>query len=199
MRYATPLSFQVASRTRREPVTNVLLYAAQSDLRGEDHGECQRSQSLGTHPALARYLPPKIGIRPAIDGRRKGVRESLENQTMDMAKSAAKFFSGNLRHPNGLPVECVIADTCIGGVAEAAEAADKFARQGVGAFSHRFALLVLRFGDHGYGSADAQSGLGFQRHERPGRGLPGSRVGGAQSERAAGLRHLWKGRAGRGR
>ncbi len=75
---------------------------------------------------------PKIGIRPAIDGRRKGVRESLENQTMEMAKSAAKFFSGHLWHPNGLPVECVIADTCIGGVAEAAEAADKFARQGVG-------------------------------------------------------------------
>ncbi|MGB7593790.1 MAG: L-fucose isomerase, partial [Terriglobia bacterium] len=75
---------------------------------------------------------PKIGIRPAIDGRRKGVRESLENQTMEMAKSAAKFFDEHLRHPNGLPVECVISDTCIGGVAEAAEAADKFARQGVG-------------------------------------------------------------------
>ncbi len=75
---------------------------------------------------------PKIGIRPAIDGRRKGIRESLENQTMEMAKSAAKLFTENLRHPNGLPVECVIADTCIGGVAEAAEAADKFAREGVG-------------------------------------------------------------------
>ena len=75
---------------------------------------------------------PKIGIRPAIDGRRKGIRESLENQTMGMAKSAAKLFAENLRHPNGLPVECVIADTCIGGVAEAAEAADKFAREGVG-------------------------------------------------------------------
>jgi len=73
----------------------------------------------------------KIGIRPAIDGRRKGVRESLENQTMEMAKSAAKLFAENLRHPNGLPVDCVIADTCIGGVAEAAEAADKFAREGV--------------------------------------------------------------------
>jgi len=75
---------------------------------------------------------PKIGIRPAIDGRRKGVRESLENQTMEMASSAASFFSEHLRHPNGLPVECVISDTCIGGVAEAAEAADKFERQGVG-------------------------------------------------------------------
>ena len=75
---------------------------------------------------------PKIGIRPAIDGRRKGVRESLENQTMEMAKNAARLFSKHLRHSNGLPVECVIADTCIGGVAEAAAAADKFAREGVG-------------------------------------------------------------------
>jgi L-fucose isomerase len=75
---------------------------------------------------------PKIGIRPAIDGRRKGVRESLEAQTMGMAKAAADFLEKNLRHPNGLPVECVIADTCIGGVAEAAECADKFARAGVG-------------------------------------------------------------------
>ncbi len=75
---------------------------------------------------------PKIGIRPVIDGRRKGVRESLENQTMTMAKSAAKFLSENLKHSNGLPVECIISDTCIGGNAEAAEAAEKFAREGVG-------------------------------------------------------------------
>jgi L-fucose/D-arabinose isomerase len=76
---------------------------------------------------------PKIGIRPAIDGRRKGVRESLEGQTMAMAESAARLISENLRHPCGSPVECVIADTCIGGVAEAARAAEKFAREGVGA------------------------------------------------------------------
>lgn len=75
---------------------------------------------------------PKIGIRPAIDGRRGGVRESLEEQTMGMARTAAEFLEKNLRHPNGLPVECVIADTCIGGVAEAAEAAEKFRREGVG-------------------------------------------------------------------
>ncbi len=74
---------------------------------------------------------PKIGIRPVIDGRRRGVRESLEEQTMAMARAAARLISDNLRHPNGLPVECVIADTCIGGVAEAARAADKFAREGV--------------------------------------------------------------------
>ncbi len=75
---------------------------------------------------------PKIGIRPVIDGRRKGVRESLEKQTMTMAKAAVKFLSENMRHPNGFPVEFVIADSCIGGVAEAADAAEKFAREGVG-------------------------------------------------------------------
>ncbi len=56
---------------------------------------------------------PKIGIRPVIDGRRRGVRESLEDQTMGMARRAAAFLEKNLRHPNGLPIECVIADTCI--------------------------------------------------------------------------------------
>ncbi|MCX7711154.1 MAG: L-fucose isomerase [Clostridia bacterium] len=75
---------------------------------------------------------PKIGIRPTIDGRRRGVRESLEVQTMNMAKSAAKLLTENLRHANGTPVECVIADTCIGGVAESAKCAEKFAREGVG-------------------------------------------------------------------
>jgi len=75
---------------------------------------------------------PKVGIRPTIDGRERGVRESLEVQTMNMAKAAAKLIEENLRHPNGLPVECVIADSTIGGVAEAADCADKFAREGVG-------------------------------------------------------------------
>ncbi|MCX6383617.1 MAG: L-fucose isomerase [Actinobacteria bacterium] len=74
----------------------------------------------------------KIGIRPTIDGRRKGVRESLEDQTMNMAKSAADFLSKNLKHSNGMPVECVMADTTIGGVAEAAMADEKFEREGVG-------------------------------------------------------------------
>src|ERR1051325_9764330 len=75
---------------------------------------------------------PKIGIRPTIDGRRKGFRESLEGQVMAMAKNAAKFLSANLKYPNGKPVECVIADSCIGGVAEAAACAEKFAKEGVG-------------------------------------------------------------------
>lgn len=75
---------------------------------------------------------PRIGIRPTIDGRRKGVRESLEDQTMGMAQRVASFLSANLRYPDGTPVECVIADTTIGGVAEAAQTAEKFAREGVG-------------------------------------------------------------------
>lgn len=74
---------------------------------------------------------PKIGIRPCIDGRRNGVRESLEDQTMQMAKSAAKLITDNIRHPNGLPVEIVIADTTIGGVAEAVACQEKFDREGV--------------------------------------------------------------------
>ncbi|MBN2010480.1 L-fucose isomerase [candidate division KSB1 bacterium] len=75
---------------------------------------------------------PKIGIRPVIDGRRKGVRESLEEQTMNMARAAASFLQKNLMHGCGLPVECVIADTCIGGVNEAAQCSEKFRRSSVG-------------------------------------------------------------------
>jgi L-fucose isomerase len=57
----------------------------------------------------------KIGIRPCIDGRRNGVREGLENQTMGMAISAAKLITENLKYPDGRPIEVVIADTTIGG------------------------------------------------------------------------------------
>ncbi|MCP4180919.1 MAG: L-fucose isomerase [bacterium] len=74
---------------------------------------------------------PKIGIRPVIDGRR-GIRESLEEQTMGMAENAAKFISENLRHTSGEPVECIIADTCIGGCVEAVEATEKFRKENVG-------------------------------------------------------------------
>lgn len=75
---------------------------------------------------------PKIGIRPTIDGRRGGVRESLEAQTMKMAQNVARFFTENIKHGNGEAVECTIADTCIGGVAEAALCAEKFENSGVG-------------------------------------------------------------------
>ncbi|MBR5280309.1 MAG: L-fucose isomerase [Clostridia bacterium] len=76
---------------------------------------------------------PVIGIRPTIDGRRGvlGVRESLEDQTMNMAKRAAKLFEENLRYSNGEPVKVVIADTTIGRVGEAAACADKFRKAGV--------------------------------------------------------------------
>ena len=75
---------------------------------------------------------PKVGIRPAIDGRLGGVRESLEEITMGMAKSVSRLISDSLKHSNGMPVECVIADSTIGGVAEAAMCAEKFSREGVG-------------------------------------------------------------------
>ena len=74
---------------------------------------------------------PKIGIRPTIDGRMNGVRESLEDQTMGMARSVAALLSSRLRYADGSPVDCVIADTTIGRVAEAAACAEKFAREGV--------------------------------------------------------------------
>jgi len=74
---------------------------------------------------------PKIGIRPTIDGRLGGVRESLEDVTMGMAKAASRLISATLRHHSGQPVECVIADSTIGGAAEAAAAQEKFAREGV--------------------------------------------------------------------
>lgn len=75
---------------------------------------------------------PKVGIRPIIDGRQGGVRESLEDQTMNMAKAAAQLISSRLRYPDGSPVSCVIADSTIGRVPEAAACAEKFEREGVG-------------------------------------------------------------------
>lgn len=76
---------------------------------------------------------PKIGIRPIIDGRRGGIRESLEEMTMSMARRVAELYHDTLRYEDGAPVECVLADTTIGGVAEAAAAAEKFRNSGVGA------------------------------------------------------------------
>ena len=75
---------------------------------------------------------PKIGIRPTIDGRQGGVRESLEEKTMNLANSVAELISANLKNGDGSPVECVIADTTIGRVGESAACAEKFEREGVG-------------------------------------------------------------------
>ncbi|MCJ7471955.1 MAG: L-fucose isomerase [Actinobacteria bacterium] len=74
---------------------------------------------------------PRIGIRPTIDGRMGGVRESLEKQTMEMARSAAKLISDNLRYPDGSPVKCIISDTTIGGAAESIATDEKFRIEGV--------------------------------------------------------------------
>lgn len=75
---------------------------------------------------------PKIGIRPIIDGRLGGIRESLEDTTMRMAQDVAALFQSELRYPDGSPVQCVIADSCIGGVREAADCAEKFDVENVG-------------------------------------------------------------------
>ena len=111
---------------------------------------------------------PKVGIRPAIDGRMNGVRESLEDQTMQMAKNAARLISANLKYPNGKPVECIISDSCIGGVAEAAMCAEKFARHGVGV-----SLTVTPCWCYGSETIDMDPMItkaiwGFNGTERPG-------------------------------
>ncbi|WP_020621142.1 L-fucose isomerase [Paenibacillus daejeonensis] len=111
---------------------------------------------------------PKIGIRPTIDGRRRGVRESLEDQTMNMAKAVAALLSETIRYPDGSAVECVISDTCIGGVAEAAASAEKFRREGVGV-----SITVTPCWCYGTETMDMDPMLpkaiwGFNGTERPG-------------------------------
>lgn len=113
---------------------------------------------------------PVIGIRPTIDGRRGvlGVRESLEEQTMSMAKSAAKLFTENLKYSNGEPVKVIIADTTIGRVAEAAACADKFRKAGVD-----ITLTVTPCWCYGAETMDMEKDTikavwGFNGTERPG-------------------------------
>ena len=112
--------------------------------------------------------PPKIGIRPTIDGRLGGVRESLEVQTMAMAQAVAQLLTDTLRHPSGLPVECVIADGTIGRVAESAACAEKFRREGVG-----LTITVTPCWCYGAETMDMDPTLpkavwGFNGTERPG-------------------------------
>jgi L-fucose isomerase len=111
---------------------------------------------------------PKVGIRPVIDGRERGVRESLEKQTMNMARSAAALISRNLKYPDGKPVECIISDTTIGGVAEAAACAEKFRKSGVG-----ISLTVTPCWCYGSETIDMDNAApkaiwGFNGTERPG-------------------------------
>ena len=122
--------------------------------------------------AANRYIGeyPVIGIRPTIDGRRGvlKVRESLEDQTMNMAKSAAKLLSENLRYSNGEPVKVIIADTTIGRVAEAAACAEKFRKEGV-----EITLTVTPCWCYGAETMDMEKDTikavwGFNGTERPG-------------------------------
>lgn len=111
---------------------------------------------------------PKIGIRPTIDGRRRGVRESLEVQTMGMAERVAQFLQQKLKYPDGSPVETVIADSTIGGVKEAAAARDKFTAAGVGV-----SITVTPCWCYGSETMDMDAGIphavwGFNGTERPG-------------------------------
>lgn len=111
---------------------------------------------------------PKIGIRPIIDGRLGGVRESLEQTTMAMANNVAALFEKELKYPNGKPVECVIADSCIGGVREASQCAEKFEANNVGV-----SLSVTPCWCYGSETMDMNPTLpkaiwGFNGTERPG-------------------------------
>lgn len=111
---------------------------------------------------------PKIGIRPTIDGRRRGVRESLEAQTMGMAERVAKFIEANLCYPDGRPVACIIADSTIGGVKEAAAAAQKFSAANVGV-----SITVTPCWCYGSETMDMDASIphavwGFNGTERPG-------------------------------
>ncbi len=111
---------------------------------------------------------PKIGIRPIIDGRLGGVRESLEETTMKMAKNVAGLYSRTLKYPDGTPVQCIIADTCIGGVQEAVDCARKFESNDVGV-----SLSVTPCWCYGSETMDMNPALpkaiwGFNGTERPG-------------------------------
>lgn len=111
---------------------------------------------------------PKVGIRPAIDGRLGGVRESLERQTREQAESVARLISDTLRYPDGSPVDCVIAERSIGGAREAQACARQFRRENVGV-----SLTVTPCWAYGSETMDMDTQLpkaiwGFNGTERPG-------------------------------
>ncbi|HRZ96381.1 MAG TPA: L-fucose isomerase, partial [Paludibacter sp.] len=127
---------------------------------GTNHGKEKTGRLQGENP--------KIGIRPTIDGRQGGVRESLEAQTMNMAVNLAGFISANLKYSDGTPVQCVIADTTIGRVDEAAACAEKFKLSGVGA-----TITVTPCWCYGSETIDMDPSMpkavwGFNGTERPG-------------------------------
>ncbi|WP_344929079.1 L-fucose isomerase [Aquimarina addita] len=111
---------------------------------------------------------PKIGIRPIIDGRLGGVRESLEETTMNMAKNVVKLFEEELRYPDGSQIKCIIPDFCIGGVKEAVDCQDLFSTNSVGV-----SLSVTPCWCYGTETMDMDPHLpkaiwGFNGTERPG-------------------------------
>lgn len=111
---------------------------------------------------------PKIGIRPTIDGRQGGVRESLEDKTMSLARSVAHLIESNLKNGDGSPVECIIADSTIGRVGESAACAEKFEREGVGS-----TITVTSSWNYGSETMDMNPHYpkaiwGFNGTERPG-------------------------------
>ena len=123
---------------------------------------------MSTAPTVWNGVLPRVGIRPTIDGRLGGVRESLEDQTMNLAKRVAELISSQLRYPNGEAVDCVIAETCIGGVAEASACDDLFRRENVGV-----SLTVTPCWCYGSETMDMdplrpKAVFGFNGTERPG-------------------------------
>ena len=111
---------------------------------------------------------PKVGIRPVIDGRQGGVRESLEEQTMNMAKSVADLISSELKYSNGAPVQCVIADSTIGRVPEAAACAEKVRKEGVGVVISVTPCWCYGSETIDYDGRMPQAIWGFNGTERPG-------------------------------
>ncbi len=111
---------------------------------------------------------PKVGIRPVIDARQGGVRESLEEQTMDMARSVAELISRELKYSDGTAVECVIADSTIGRVPEAAACAEKFRKEGVGVVISVTPCWCYGSETIDYDGRMPQAIWGFNGTERPG-------------------------------
>ena len=142
---------------------------------------------------------PRIGIRPAVDGRLHGVRESLEEQTRNMALRTADLIRDEPALPGrharrGRRPRPQHRRRLRGGQGRRA-----VPQGGRGRLDHDHALLVLRLRDDGHGPPDAQGGLGLQRHRAPGRGLPRRGPRRAHPEGPAGVRHLRPRRPGRRR
>lgn len=139
---------------------------------------------------------PKIGIRPVIDGRQFGVREDLEQQTMDMAYAAQKLIESRLRYPDGTKVQCVIAPKTIGGGAEAYECETFFQTQNVCATLSVTPCWCYGSETMDLNPLDHKGSVGIQWHRAAGSRLSGSLHGGSCTAWLAGVCHLRQRRAG---